>query len=72
MVTFTYLCISKGVRFNKEEDERCPKTSPLTLIAITKPPSDKVKVKMKEIEEGRRESERIEQAIVVSTMRRRE
>ena len=55
----TYLCISKGVGFNKEEDERCTKISPLTLTAITKPPSDKDKGKMKEIEEGKRESEQI-------------
>ena len=53
----TYLCISKGVKFNKEEDERFPKTSPLTLTVITKPLVDKGKGKMKEIEEGRRDSE---------------
>ena len=27
----TYLCISRGVKYNRETKERCPKTSPLTL-----------------------------------------
>ena len=66
------MCISRGVKFNKEEEERCPKTSPLTLTAITKSPIDKGKGKMKEIEEGRRDSEQNEHAIVVSTMKRRD
>ena len=46
----TYLCISGGVKFNREEEERCPEISPLTLTAITKLPLDKGKGKMKEIE----------------------
>ena len=53
----TYSFISKGVKFNKEEDEKCPKTYPFTLTAITKPSLDKGKGKMKEIEEGRKDSE---------------
>ena len=32
----TLLCIKEGVKFNKEEGERCPKTSPLTLIGVLK------------------------------------
>ena len=64
--------MSKGVKFNKEEDEKCLKTSHLTLTAITKPPVDKGKGKIKEIEKGRRDSEQTEQAIMVSTMKRRE
>ena len=44
----TYLCISKGVKFNREKEEKCPKTSPLALTAITKLPVDK----------GKRENER--------------
>ena len=70
--TITMLCIMRRVKFNIEEEERRPKTPPLTLTAIIKPPSNKNKEKMKEIEEGRRESEQTEKAIVVSTMKRRE
>ena len=68
----TYLCISKGVKFNREKEERCPNTSPLTLIAIIKLRVNKGERKMKEIEEGRTDSEQTEQAIVVSTMKRRD
>ena len=32
----TLLCIKGGANFNKEEEERCPKTSPLTLIGVLK------------------------------------
>ena len=32
----TLLCIKGGVNFNKEEEERYPKTSPLTLIGVLK------------------------------------
>ena len=28
--------IQEGVKFNEEEDERCPKTSPLTLVGVLK------------------------------------
>ena len=55
--TITTLCIMGRVKFDMEEDERCPKTSPLTLTAITKPPSNKGKEKVREIEEGERRVE---------------
>ena len=32
----TLFCIMGGVKFNEEEEERCPKTSPLTLVGILK------------------------------------
>ena len=32
----TLLCIKGSVKFNEEEEERCPKTSPLTLIGVLK------------------------------------
>ena len=34
----TLLCIKGGVKFNEEEEERCPKASPLTLARILKAP----------------------------------
>ena len=34
----TLLCIKDGVKFNDAEEERCPKTSPLTLIEVLKAP----------------------------------
>ena len=50
----TYLCIKGGVTFNRNEEEECPKTSPLTLTAFTKPPFNKSKKKLIETEvEGR-------------------
>ena len=32
----TLLCIKGGVKFNIEENERCPNTSPLTLTRVLK------------------------------------
>ena len=57
-----------------EEEKRCPRTSPLTLTSITKPPPNKEKWKAKKIEEERRErrEENTEQAIMVSLMKERE
>ena len=55
---------------NWEEEERCPRTSLLTLIGITKPPSNKGKEKVQENEEGRKKN--TEWALVVSNVRRRE
>ena len=49
--TITTLCIMGRVQFDMEEEERCPKTFPLILIAIIKPPSNKSKEKVKDIEE---------------------
>ena len=34
----TLVCIKGDVKFNEEEDERCPKTLPLTLIGVLKAP----------------------------------
>ena len=34
----TLLCIKRGVKFNEEEEERCPKASPLTLARVLKAP----------------------------------
>ena len=47
----TKLCILGKVDFDREEEERCPKTSPLILTSITKPPSNKGKEKMQVIKE---------------------
>ena len=68
----TYMCINRGVKYNKEIEEICLKTSPLTLTAITKPPVVKGKGKMKEFKKGRRDSEQNEQAIMVSIMKTRD
>ena len=34
----TLLCIKGGVKFDEQEDERCPKCSPLTLTRVLKSP----------------------------------
>ena len=47
--TITRLCILGGVKETWEEEERCPRTYPLTLTGITKPPVDKGKKKMQEM-----------------------
>ena len=46
-----FLCIKGGVKFNEEEEERCPKASPLTLAGILKAPMER---KDKEKKEGRK------------------
>ena len=68
--TIARLCILGRVEGIWEE-ERCPKTSPLTLTGITKPPSNKGKAKVIEVEEERR-VENPEQALVLSIDRKRE
>ena len=69
--TITKLCIQGGVKGTWEEEERCPRTSPLTLTSITKPPDNKGKKLMKEIEEDR--GGRVnEQTIVVSSIKKRD
>ena len=52
--TISLLCIMGRVQFDRDEEERCPKTPPLILITIIKPPSNKGKQDLKKIEEGRR------------------
>ena len=37
LALITKLCILGGVERDWEEEETCPKTSPLTLVGITKP-----------------------------------
>ena len=44
----TLLCIKGGVKFNEEEEERCPKTSPLTLIGVLKAPMESKEGKRRE------------------------
>ena len=61
--TITRLCILRGVEGTWEEEERCPKTSPLTLIGITGPLTSKGKEKVKDIEEQDRDGRENEQAI---------
>ena len=71
--TITRLCILGGVKGTWEEEERCPKTSPLTLTGITKAPSNKGKKKLQEVEEEEeRRVENPKQAMVLSIDRIRE
>ena len=44
----TLLCIKGGVKFNEEEEERFPKTSPLTLIGVLKAPAESEEGKRRE------------------------
>ena len=44
----TLLCSKGGVKFNAEGDERCPKTSPLTLIGVLKAPMEIKEGEMRE------------------------
>ena len=60
------------VENNWEEEKRCPKISPLTLIGITKPPSNKGKEKIQESEEEERGVENTKQALVVRNVKQRE
>ena len=41
--TITRLCISAGVKGNREEEEECPKVSPLTLTGVSKGPRNQKK-----------------------------
>ena len=70
--TITRLCILRGVKGTWEEEERCPKTSPLALIRITRPLVDKDKKKMQEIKEEDKDGKENKQAIVVSLVKERE
>ena len=53
----THLCIKGGVTFDKDEKEKCPVVSPLTLTSITKTPTSKGKEKLKGVEEEREDRE---------------
>ena len=53
--TITRLCKLGGVKGTWEEEERCPKTSPLTLTGLTRAPSNKGKKKLQEVEEEEEE-----------------
>ena len=57
----TRLCILGGVEGDWEEEETCPKTSPLTLIGIIKGPKNRGKEKEAEIERDEGENIEIEQ-----------
>ena len=70
--TITRLCILGGIEGTWEEEERCTKTSPLTLINFTRPSLGKDKGKIKEMEEENKESRENEQAIAVSSIKERE
>ena len=68
----THLCIKGGVTFDKDEQEKCPAVSPLTLTAITKNPASKRQKKLNGVEKEREDievemnvSEPINQALVV-------
>ena len=47
----TRLCIMEGVEGDWEEEETCPRASPLTLTGITKGPKNRGKEKVVEAEE---------------------
>ena len=70
--TISKLCILVGVKGTWEAEERCPRTSPLTLTGKTRPPPNKGKEKVQEIEEEDRDVKENEQAIVVSSVKERE
>ena len=44
------LCISAGVRGSWDEEETCPKASPLTLTSVTKGPMNKKHKQIMELE----------------------
>ena len=57
----TRLCILGSVEGDWEEEEACPKTSPLTLTEIIKGPKKKGKEKEAEIGRGERDNKEINQ-----------
>ena len=63
--TISKLCIFAGVRGSWDEEETCPKVSPLTLTRVIKGPKNKKKKEMVEVEaepaeeNGNREMETI-------------
>ena len=69
LTTINKLCIFAGVRGSWDEEETCPKGSPLTLIVVTKGPKNKKQKGMVEVEadpakeNGNREMETIPEQI---------
>ena len=55
LATITRLCILGGVNGNWEDEETCPKASPLTLTKVTKGSKNRGKEKEIEIEEEERD-----------------
>ena len=53
----TLLCIKGAVKFNEEEEERCPKTSPLTLTGFFKASVESGEKEREEIEVYKEEKE---------------
>ena len=73
LATISKLCILGGAKGTWEEEERCPKISPLTLTGITRALSNKGKKKLQEVEEEEeRRVENPEHAMVLGIDRRRE
>ena len=70
--TITRLCILGGVKGTREEEERCSRTSPLTLIGITRPLPSKCKEKVQEIGKEDRDGRENEKTILVSSVKERE
>ena len=58
----TRLCVLGGVEGDWEEEETCPKASPLTLTGVTKGPKNRGKEKEIEIEEEEGDEREIELA----------
>ena len=50
LTTISRLCIFAGVRGSWDEEETCPKVSPLTLTRVTKGPRNKKQQRMVEEE----------------------
>ena len=50
LTTIRRLCILAGVRGSWDEEETCPKVSPLTLTGVTKGPRNKKQQRMVEVE----------------------
>ena len=74
----THLCLKGGVTFDKDEEEKCPAISPLTLTTIIKNAASKCKKKLNEAEEERGDrgvevniSEPNNQALAVSIVKTR-
>ena len=57
----TRLCILGGVEGDWEEEETCPKVSPLTLTGITKGPKNRGNEKKVEVEKEEGDTRKIEQ-----------